>query len=95
MNLKCLHRASRPVAGGFAVQYTPTATSFLNGLPVTVREEVSEAVKQIAYEDPYAYGEPSLERDRRAVMVGGQRVVYVVSEPVRTVTVVNVGGEEA
>lgn len=95
VNLDRLHRASRPVAGGFSVQYTPAATAFLNGLPVTAREEVTEAVKTIAYEDPYAHGEPSLDRDRRTVLVGQQKVVYLVSEPVRTVTVVDVGGEEA
>ena len=94
MNLDRLHRASRPVAGGFGVQYTPAATSFLNGLPVTVRTEVAEAVKQIAYEDPYAHGAPTLERDRRTVVLAGQEVVYLVSEPVRTVTVVSVGGDE-
>lgn len=95
VNLGPLSRTSRPVVGGFCVQYTPAATAFLNGLPVIIREEVTEAVKQIAYEDPYAHGEPSLDRDRRTVLISKQKVVYLVSEEVRTVTVVDVGGEEA
>lgn len=91
MNLNRLHRVA---PGGYSVQYADTATGQLQALAPDVRDSLTSIMKEVAVKDPYAYGPPSLDPDRRVLDVHGMNVTYVISSPeVRMVTVLTV--EEA
>lgn len=94
MNLARLHTRQEGGGAPYRIQYAPVARSLLNGLEKKVRAVIEERMYAASQGDPYAHGAPSFDRDRRTVEIEDVKVVFVVSEEVRVLTVVDLLTED-